>query len=322
MRRERNILTVAVALLALARVIAWAAAPDEPGPFQVTEYREHLTDSSRDREMDLLVFYPDLGGESESRPDGCPLIVFNHGFLLGAEAYRSYGERLASHGLVVALPTFPMSFLNVHHVKLAEDVRFVLDHCLRLDLEPGGPLSGMIHEASIGASGHSLGGKLSLLEACTDGRIGAIAVLDPVDTGNPIFDNPRIFPSVAPELMPQMHVPLLFVGAELGKVLVTFSPCAPEKDNYQRFYEAANPPAIEVTQLGVGHGQYVDPGAEAATMSCAVGSVSDESVRASSVAYLTAFFLGHLSGDAAALEWLEARLRADEEAGRIVVRRK
>jgi hypothetical protein len=122
--------------------------------------------------------------------------------------------------------------------------------------------------------------------------------------------------------MPDVRVPILLVGAELGGRSWLLIPCAPPEENYERFYEAANPPALEVTQRGTGHAQYVDPGAELLLAACAPGTADTDWVRASSAAYLTAFFLGHLRGDAAALAWLDARLAADEAEGRITVRRK
>ena len=339
-----------LALAVLAGLIwpgmaSFSAAPDEPGAYGVGEVMASLEDGSRGREMALLVLYP-IGhvstdscmvqsGDCMVKSEDCmvksedcmvqppfPLVVFNHGFLLHADGYRSYGERLASHGFVVAMPSFPMTFFNVHHVELSLDVRFVLDTVLALNHDPASSLFERIDETRIGASGHSLGAKLSLLEAVSDERIRAIGVLDPVDTGNPLFSNPRRYPSVAPEMMPQLHVPLLLIGAELGSELVSFSPCAPAEDNYQRFFEGANSPAIEITLIDVGHGQFVDPGAEAATMACAVGDVSDEWVRSSSAAYLVAFFLGSLADDAEASAWLEQRLVEDEDAGKITIRRK
>lgn len=291
--------------------------PEQPGPLQTALFETHLEDEATNRGMELLVIYPD--GQMIQT---APLILFNHGFLLHADAYRSYGEHLASHGFVVAMPSFSMTFLNVNHAKLAKDVRFVLDYCLAANKQEGHPLFRRIDETRIGASGHSLGGKLSLLEAVTDRRIGVIGVLDPVDTGNPIFENPSIFPSVAPELMPEIHVPLLVVGSELGKEMLSFSPCAPEKDNYQRFYEAANAPAIEITQLDVGHGQYTDPEAGAARMACVVGDVDGEWVRRSSRTYLTAFFRATLLGDSTAMVWLDEYLAQQEATGQISLRRK
>ena len=314
-----------VAVLGL--LIAYAATsagafdpPDQVGPYVMGEFETSLRDEERNRRMDVRVLYPLLESEVDVEPR--PLVIFNHGFLLSATGYESYAGHLASHGFVVALPSFPTSFLSVHHARLAEDVRFVIDTLLAATDESGHPLFGRIDSERIGASGHSLGGKLSLLEAVTDDRIDAIGVLDPVDEGNPLWDDPVRYPSVAPELMSEIHVPLLFVGAELGRILITFSPCAPEDENYQRFYEAANLPAIEITQLDVGHGQYVDEGTEDEDDPCARGDVPSEWVRAASSAYLTAFFLSTLMDSQEGTDWLDARLADDEAEGRIVVRRK
>ncbi len=294
--------------------------PGEAGPYAIGEVTTELADDERERSMEILIFYP--LGAVETPDVGYPLVVFNHGFLLSGQGYRSYGERLASHGFVVALPTFPMTLLNVHHGELAEDVRFVIDACLAASADEGHPLSGLIDEERIGVSGHSLGGKLSLLEAVSDDRVRAAALLDPVDGGSPILVDPKRYPSVAPERMAELRIPLLLIGAELGSKAVFFTACAPETENYQRFFEAANSPAIEVTQLGVGHGQYLDGGFEAMTSTCAVGDVSSEWVRNSSAGYLTAFFLGVLTGSQTALDWLDAQLAFDEGEGRILVRRR
>jgi len=317
--RRWTMAVCSVMLLGMACAAA-LSPPDARGPYDIAEFETGLVDASRNRSMDLRVIYPiePEGQEVSQRA----LIVFNHGFLLAAAGYRSYGEHLASHGFVVAMPTFPMTFLNVHHAKLAQDIRFVIDHVLDASDDASHPLYGRVDPARIGASGHSLGGKLSLLEAATDERIRSAAVLDPVDEGNPLWKDLVRYPSVAPELMPDLHIPLLILGAELGSRLVTFSPCAPEDENYKRFYEAANPPAIEVTQIDVGHGQYVDDAADDVTDPCAVGDVSAEWVRASSVSYLSAFFLATLDESAEALAWLDARLAGDEADGRIRVRRK
>lgn len=316
------IATVAL-LLFSTTVAAIGAAPAERGPYAIAALSESLRDADRGRTIDFLVLYPAPGQAPALPAAPFPLIVFNHGFLLNGSAYRSYGEHLVSHGFVVALPTCPMSLFDLNHTTLAQDVRFVIDRCLALSETEGHALHGLVDPDGIGLSGHSLGGKLALLEAASDDRVRAAALLDPVDGGGPVAPDPVRYPSVAPELMPQIRIPLLFVGAELGGEVVVFTACAPREENYQRFFEAANPPAIEVTQIEVGHAQYLDPGANAlAVASCAQGDVPGEWVRSVSAAYLTALFLGTLKGDVAALVWLDERLAGDEAAGRIRVRRK
>ena len=195
--RSRRAVLLAVAVLCLASARTWPANPAERGHYGIAEFREHLVDASRGREMDLLVLYPLATGDAEVPAAGFPLIAFNHGFLLRGDLYRSYGEHLASHGFVVALPTYPMSFYGLNHSALALDVRYVIDQCLALDANTKSPLRGLVDESSIGASGHSLGGKLALLEAVTDSRIRAVATLDPVDGGGPGGSDPTLYPSVA-----------------------------------------------------------------------------------------------------------------------------
>ena len=313
-------LLLAVCLgLVIGRPATGSPSPDATGAYEVDAFQAELHDEVSDRSLEVLVLSPlAADGPLQSRP----FVIFSHGFLLAPTRYRSYGERLASHGFVVALPALPMSLLGTAHSQLARDVRFVVDEMLRLAGDPEHPLFGRIDPTRVGLAGHSLGGKLSLLEAVEDKRIRAVGVLDPVDSGNPLLDDPERYPSVAPELMPEVSVPLLFVGAELGSVLVAVTPCAPEDENYQRFYEAANLPAIEITQLGVGHSQYVDGADRDSYDPCARGDVPSSWVRESSASYLTAFFLHTLSDSQAAMKWLDERLEQDEAAGRITVRRK
>lgn len=328
MRHWQMAAAVAAALLFAVSGGAYGVeSPAERGPFGVGELREQLVDPATGRGMGLLVLYPLTPAPLRTLATGdpvarFPLILFNHGFMLWGDLYRSYGERLASHGFVVALPSYPMSLASANHTALAGDARFVIDHCLALDAQPGGALFGLINEAQIGAGGHSFGGKLSLLVASMDVRIKAVGALDPVDGGGPALDDPVLFPSVTPERMPDIHAPLLLIGAELGGVSWFLIPCAPVAENYQRFYEAANPPAIEITQLGASHGQYTDPGAEAMMAACAPGTADTAWVRESAATYLTAFFLWHLNDDTRFLVWLDVQLARDVIGGRIAVRQK
>lgn len=308
--------------LCLLCPVARSGPPSDVGPFDVAQFHEQLEDSQRGRRFDTLVFEPVLTPGTAQPASGFPLIVFCHGFLLRGELYASYGEHLASHGFVVALPTLSMSFLDMDHRVLAADIRYVIDRYLAADADLESHVSGLIDESKIGTCGHSLGGKIALLEAVDDVRIGAVAALDPVDGGGPGIVDAVRYPSVAPELMPGIEVPLLLIGAELGAVTNLFTPCAPASENYQEFYNAANPPALEITQIGAGHGQYVDAGAEVLMAACAPGTVDAAWIRSSSAAYLAAFFQWRLQGEEEARRWLDARLEEDVREQRIIVRRK
>lgn len=295
--------------------------PSLSGPLGVAELGSSITDRARGRSIGLITLFPSSDGRT-LRSDGAPypLIVFSHGFLLKGELYRSYAQHLASHGFVVALPTYETGFA-LSHVDLKDDLIYLLDHYLRITAQPDHALHGAIDPHRIGASGHSLGGKVSLFAASQDPRIRASATLDPVDGGGPGTDDPVRFPSVTPELMQDVQVPLLFIGNDLGRQSSSGVACAPEAENFERFFEAANPPAVEVTQLDVGHEQYLD-NADSTFSFCPRGKVRSADVRAMARSYLTAFYLGYLQGNAEALAWLEQQLQADQSSGKITFRSK
>ena len=105
--KARSVLPIVIltVVLLLSHVERLAAVFGDRGPYPVAEYSQRVGDSARRRLIDLLVFYPDLKRDSTTAPSTFPLVVFSHGFLLNGGAYRSYGGYMASHGLVVVLPT-------------------------------------------------------------------------------------------------------------------------------------------------------------------------------------------------------------------------
>lgn len=320
--------SLCVLLVVLTNLLAgagatWAALPSERGPYGVRQFRDRVADATESRRAtDLLVFCPAVSAGMAPPVTGFPLVVFSPGFLLSGNAYRSYGEHLASHGLVVALPTLSGWLGNAGHPGLVADMCAVTDYCLAEDEREGSALFGLIDESAIGATGHSFGGKLCLMQALADSRVRAVASIDPVDGGGMLRDSADKFPSLAPEEMGDLHVPLLIIGSERVSVPGFLVPCVLERQNYAHFFDAANPPAIEITQRGAGHGQYIDPGLGPLSMLCAPGTVSGEWVRASAAAYLAAFFLGTLRGDSDARTWWDEQLANESNENLIVVREK
>ncbi len=284
--------------------------PGDPGPYAVRELELELRDPARGRKVDAWVVLPQGEGPY-------PWVVFSPGFLLSGRDYRRLGQHLASHGLAVALLTYDVNLFNVDHTVLVQDLRLALAELLR-------------HEATalfldperMGLVGHSLGGKLSFLAAAEEPRVKAVAALDPVDGGGGGTD-PARFPRVTPERMKLVQVPVLLLGAELARLTRLGMPCAPEADNYQRFFEAANAPAWEITQRGVGHMDYLDnPNCGLPCAVCVPGTRPPEETRRSTHAYLTLFFRAFLHGEGEALAEMRAWLREDEERGWVVVRSK
>lgn len=285
-----------------------------PWPFEVRE--ESLTVPGERRPLEMLLMLPVKGDAGAA-----PLVVFSHGFLLEGSDYQSYGFHLASHGVAVALPTYRMSLLDADHRRLAEHLQLVVEQLGRE--ADGGSLSGVVDASRLGLAGHSLGGKLSFMAAAQSASPVAVAGIDPVDGGGPGVAGDERFPAVVPEEVAALRVPMLLIGAQLGGEVRFGQACAPVDRNYQRFFEAAVGNAIEVTQLDAGHMQYLDdPDCGFACLVCVQGSALSEDIRLSAQAYLAAFFVGHLEDNDSALTWLENKLAEDEQAGRVVVRRK
>ena len=116
----------------------------------------------------------------------------------------------------------------------------------------------------LGVAGHSRGGKIAFLAATRSTRIKAVFGLDPVDAaGGPGAQPSADFPSVAPELMPRVTVPVAIIGSAYGGT--TASPlapaCAPVEDNYHQYTVAATA-AVSVREWvapASGHNDFADP---------------------------------------------------------------
>ncbi len=287
------------------------ASPADLGPYPVREFELRLLDQARNRRVEVLLVLPEGDGPF-------PWVVFSPGFLLSGRDYRLLGWHLASHRIAVALLTYDVNLFNANHEVLAQDLRFALSELLR------NPATGSFLDSErIGLAGHSLGGKLSFLAAAEEARVLAIAALDPVDGGGGGGSDPVRFPRVTPERMKLVRVPVLLLGAELGRLTRFGMPCAPEADNYQRFFQAANPPALEITQLGVGHMDYLDnPNCGLLCAVCVPGTRPWRDSHRSTYAYLTLFFRAHLFGEVAALAGLRAWVQAEADQGLVKVREK
>lgn len=220
-----------------------------------------------------------------------PLVVFSHGFQLAGTDYLILGRRLASHGFVVLLPTWDNALALRSHAELAQDATALLDWALG----EGSPVADRLDPARVGLAGHSRGGKQSFLAALADDRIGAVFGVDPVDSAPPFGGDPAGYPSVAPERMPDLHVPVGVIGAGRGAEGVV--PCAPEADNWDDYYDAANPPAHAWLIGGAGHMDFLD----ACGLTCLACPGGDDPAfaRGYTGGALVAFFQVYLNGDPA-----------------------
>ena len=208
----------------------------DAGPYQHTREDGIELPGADGRSMTTTICTPD-SDETHA------LILLSPGFQLGRDLYESYCAHLASWGYIAVLQTYSEGGFFMSHGNLAADTSGLIDW-----LESDGAASFPEWNGQIGLTGHSLGGKLSLLAASQDSRIGAVVALDPVDSD----DVP-----VAPDRMQDVEAPVLILGEMLDST-GSFQACAPEADNFRQFFDASRAGTIEIELFGAGHMDFLD----------------------------------------------------------------
>jgi len=148
----------------------------------------------------------------------------------------------------------------------------------------------------------------------------ALFAVDPVDAaGGPLPSNPADFPSVTPELMGQITVPLVLLGETVNATCTGFmcQACAPAADNFQQYFAHAEGPALEVEVVGANHMSFIDnPDCGLTCSVCPKGSDNPATTRMLTKKYMTAFFLLELYDDVKYLDWLTGpEMEQDAAAG-------
>ncbi len=292
--------------------------PGEAGTHTATTSSASVTLGSHT--IPLTLYVPDGAGPF-------PVIVFTHGFMLSPSLYDSYGLHLASWGYVVVMPELPGSmFNNTVHRELKELLRSLLDW---LDTEgpaTGGVFGGRANPALLGLAGHSMGGKISLLVSTEDTRPMAVFGVDPVDAaGGPMGGDPVDYPSVTPELMPQITVPLGLLGETVNGAGGSMGQaCAPLEENFQQYYQHAVSPALEIEVMGANHMSFLDnPNCGMTCSMCSAGTDDPAVTRLLTRRYMTAFFNVFVDNDPDYRPYLVgAAIAADVSAGLIATQNK
>lgn len=287
--------------------------PATAGPFAVVSSRTDLeiTVEGVKKTVPVTVLLPDVAIPS-------PLVIFSHGFSQEPAAYVGTGEYIASWGMIVVMPGLPGGiFSPVPHRIMAEYLRGVLDWAIGDGNASDGPLAGKVDPGRVGLAGHSMGGKLSFLLAASDERVDAVFGVDPVDAGPPIDDYaPADWPSVTPELMPQINIPIVALGQTLDGDQVDALSCAPAGNRFSDYYDAAVGPAVMIEMIGADHVSFLDACDEFCSLFCRPGADDPAVTLALTRKYLVAFFLDQLAGDDCLREWLVGdAIIADIDAG-------
>ncbi len=261
--------------------------PSKDGPYTTTTIDD--TVGAGNEQIPIHAVVPESGPEAGPYP----VVVIAHGFQLPASQYYKYAERLATFGYVALTVDYQTSFFGPDNPGNAADLLAGLDWA---ETE----LQGKANTDLAGMTGHSLGGKLSLLAATLDPRVKASIVLDPVDGGGGPGGgcNPPDCVDVS-ALMPNLDIPTGFLG-ETTDAMGGFQPCAPAAENFLTFYAGAQSPSFAVTIKGANHMSFLDDVASCGFTCnfCNMATLDNATVNGMSRAYVVAFYERHLRNNA------------------------
>ncbi len=233
--------------------------PTQPGPYHVISATAEITDSTTSDTFPVLYDYPitnPLSDAGAPPPQGCPIVLFAHGFLMDASAYETYANHLASFGYVVVLP----NYYDANTIlSMSNDVAYMQDVVTGLTFATGGlpqsdPAVTPLVSATgpVGISGHSLGGKLAILAIEQNrGLFKASIDFDPIDDTSCGANCPSVLPGLG-----GLGVPTAFLGETTDSS--GFGACAPTAENFQAFYAAAGSPSLLGTVPAAGSASFVD----------------------------------------------------------------
>jgi len=297
-------------------------------------------DAERDRSIPAVLDVPSKDGVN---PDDSqapyPVVLVVHGFSGTKELMRGYGKRLASWGFIAVRPQLPYSGIldilsqleKFSHTESAKDLLFVLNSLCCESGQSGSALQGLVDKGRCAAAGHSMGGKLSVLASLMDGGLRAVVGIDPVDGAGPqlpppfddLFKGPD-FPDLAPERLPHLLIPTLYLGGTQGKEKRLGQACAPEDQNYHEFWLASPAPSVEITFLGADHTDFVEHSFLFDLLDpCNIGTADHNKVKALSFKYIVAFLNHRVRGwERFAEDYSGTGLDADRLSGDVVWEKK
>lgn len=272
------------------------------GPHQVGQTTVAITRSDNST-VNSIIFYPSLASGVDAPIDTSdgpyPAITFAPGFFTSPDWYTSTLSHLASKGYLVIASYSQSGSFSPNKDQYVQDVRDTITYLLDENNRAGSMFQGTIRPDEIGASGHSLGGGVSIVAAALDDRIKALAPMAAATlrTAGPLGDAPPPYADVAVANLP---IPVSLInGSQDGYI--------PVATNGQVIYDAASAPKLLPNLTGGYHFGFID--FEIPFLSD-TGSVTQDVNRAFARAELTSFFDLYLKGDQSAWrrQWGPERL--------------
>jgi pimeloyl-ACP methyl ester carboxylesterase len=272
-----------------------AATSSPAGPYPVTKSSTTVSGWA------VNVFDPQMPSTERA-----PLVLFKHGFQLATADYATTLGQIASHGYVVVSVDTPASLFNgPTQAQERDGVIASLDWAL----STAAPFAAHLDGAHVAALGHSRGGKIAVMVAAKDARVGALLGLDPVNGCGPGASYSTDCPDVTTaSFAPSLAIPAGYMG-ETADSQGT-NACAPAAENYATIYAAstAAPWAAAWTFAGAAHMTFTDDGGGLYGAFCAKASGDEPTLRDEIRTLAVAFLDRYLRGDASMDAWLTGSL--------------
>lgn len=278
--------------------------PSGAGPYQVASL---TTPTPPAGISGLMLLGPSDDGSSLSKKEATyPLVLIAPPEYTNSSAMRPYGDRLASHGFLVALYDVAN---QMNHTTYRDSAKALLDTFVN------NAAAQHIDTQRLGLVGYQLSGKISASLAATDNRIGALFLVDPVDVSTASGPIDGISEIARVTLAGNATVAL--IG---GQITTTGSPACVQSStkSFQNFYDAARMPAVAILFGGANLGDFIDNYYDTY---CTKDSTAPRTrTQDLSKKYMTAYFQWSLKARARSREYLLGADFATDQQNSMVTR--
>jgi len=151
--------------------------------YQVGVTELFFYDSSRERDIETHIFYPQEEGQpnDEVAEGQFPVVSIGHGFGMGTGSYSYLWEHLVPQGYIAALPATESGIFSVSHQDFGLDLAFVIQELKSRGSDQESMFYGHIDSTSA-IMGHSMGGGAAVLGAQNSDSITTLVTLAAAET--------------------------------------------------------------------------------------------------------------------------------------------
>jgi dienelactone hydrolase len=277
----------------IAQTSSTLVPPDQHGSFSVGTWNTSYVDRYSTN-VSVVVFYPATKNGDGASPDKAqapyPLLDFTHGHLFYPpySYYVSYGDQYASWGYVVSMPNFQAydGLLTSNHGEMANSTLDLISAMAKKNSSTTGYLEGMVNVNDTALTGHSLGGKISVLaeeyeEALHLTNVKAVETLAMANA-----NSPSTFPQLGTITVP--------IQVQTG----TLDAVAYPSQNSQVVYNGVvTPPKQFVNITGGNHYHYADADPSFGELGDNTSTITRAQQLTLGAKYATAFFNYYLKGE-------------------------